>query len=80
MYNEEILKSLLYRFSKDVVIHYCKAESYRNSLLYNECMNLDNPPSCVEFDYERDWWDDAGHKLEVYGVYWTGIKQSVLED
>ena len=79
MYNEQILKSLINRFGRDIAISYCKAESYKNSLLHEDCMKLETPPDCVEFSYERDWWSDAAYKLEVYGVYWTGNKQSISE-
>jgi hypothetical protein len=79
MFNEQILKSLINRFGRDIVISYCKAESYKNSLLHEDCMKLENPPDCVEFSYERDWWSDAAYKLEVYGVYWTGDKKPIVE-
>jgi len=62
MFNKEILDELVRQFGVTSVILFCKMESTKNSILYNDCIKSgDN--ECVEYDFERDWWGKAGNEL-----------------
>jgi hypothetical protein len=62
MFNKEILDELERQFGVTSVILFCRMESAKNELLYQDCIKSgDN--ECVEYDFERDWWKTEGHKL-----------------
>jgi hypothetical protein len=62
MFNKEILDELVRQFGVTNVILFCKMESAKNEILYQDCMKGgDN--ECVEYDFERDWWKKEGNEL-----------------
>jgi hypothetical protein len=39
-------------------------EALKNSILYEDCIKNDqNTTDCVEFDFERDWWQNKYEEL-----------------
>ena len=62
MFNKEILDELVRQFGVTNVILFCKMESAKNELLYQDCMKAGDS-ECVEYDFERDWWKIEGHQL-----------------
>lgn len=64
MYNKEIIDELIHRFGIESTILFCKMESVKNELLWEDCKNKKIAPGeCVEFDFERDWWKSEGELL-----------------
>ena len=67
MYNKDILDELVRQFGEEKTIIFCKMESVKNELIFNEleansCNDLD------EHSFERDWWKTNGELLQVTRV------------
>lgn len=65
MYNKLLVDELITKFGLDSTILFCEMESFKNSSLYEDCIKqpVNYRPSCVEFDYERDWWNNKRIEL-----------------
>jgi hypothetical protein len=64
MYNKDVLNALIREFGVENTILYCKMESRKNDLLYEDALNRGMIGSC-EIEYERDWWNDEGELLQT---------------
>jgi hypothetical protein len=62
MFNKEILDELVRQFGVTSVILFCKMESVKNDILYQDCIKAGDS-ECVEYDFERDWWKKEGNEL-----------------
>ena len=62
MFNKEILDELVRQFGVTSVILFCKMESVKNDILYQDCIKAGDS-ECVEYDFERDWWKKEGYEL-----------------
>lgn len=61
MYNKDALHELESKFGTDKVIDFCEMVSMLYDLKYRSCVTED----CrFEYDYERDWWLEAGINLK----------------
>jgi len=56
MYNEDVLKRILKDNEIEDVAKFCKIFSEYNDIKYQ---NSKSEKQCEEFDYERDWWNQA---------------------
>jgi hypothetical protein len=64
MYNKEVLEELVKKFGIDNTILFFKMEALKNAILYEGCIkNNENTTDCVEFDFERDWWQNKYEEL-----------------
>lgn len=64
MYNKEVLEELVRKFGIENTILFCKMEALKNAVLYEDCIkNNENTTDCVEFDFERDWWQNKYEEL-----------------
>lgn len=63
MYNKDILDELVKQFGEEKTTIFCKMESFKNSILYNELgeNHLSEP---TELEFERDWWAENAKSLE----------------
>jgi hypothetical protein len=64
MYNKDIVNALIREFGIENTILYCKMESRKNDLLYEDALDRGVIGSC-EIEYERDWWNDEGNLLQT---------------
>jgi hypothetical protein len=64
MYNKEVLEELVKKFGIENTILFCKMEALKNSILYEDCIkNNEDTTDCIEFDFERDWWQNKYEEL-----------------
>jgi hypothetical protein len=63
MFKEDILKKLISDFGETQAILYCRMESAKNAYLFQECIDNGEDLTCMQYDYERDWWHSAYEKL-----------------
>jgi hypothetical protein len=64
MYNKDVVNALIREFGIENTILYCKMESRKNDLLYEDALDRGVIGSC-EIEYERDWWNDEGNLLQT---------------
>ena len=64
MYNKDVVNALIREFGIENTILYCKMESRKNDLLYENALDRGVIGSC-EIEYERDWWNDEGNLLQT---------------
>lgn len=63
MLREDLLKKILSDFGEVQTMLFCRMQSAMNAYLFEECVKKGEDLTCVEYDYERDWWKDAEIKL-----------------
>lgn len=64
MYNKEVLEELISKFGIENTILFCKMEAFKNDVLYKGCIETnESTTDCVEFDFERDWWQNKYEEL-----------------
>jgi len=76
MYNKDVLDTLIREFGVENAILYCKMESRKNDLLYEDALNRGMIGSC-EIEYERDWWKDEGDLLQTLNKNKNGNVESI---
>ncbi len=64
MYNKDVVNALIREFGIENTILYCKMESRKNDLLYEDALDRGVIGSC-EIESERDWWNDEGNLLQT---------------
>jgi hypothetical protein len=64
MYNKDVVNALIREFGIENTILYCKMESRKNDLLYQDALDRGVIGSC-EIEYERDWWNDEANLLQT---------------
>ena len=64
MYNKDVVNTLIREFGVENTILYCKMESRKNDLLYEDALDRGVIGSC-EIEYERDWWNDEANLLQT---------------
>lgn len=64
MYNKDVVNALIREFGVEKTILYCKMESRKNDIMYNDALDRGMIGSC-EIEYERDWWNDEGNLLQT---------------
>ena len=64
MYNKDVVNALIREFGVENTILYCKMESRKNDLLYEDALDRGMIGSC-EIEYERDWWNDESNLLQT---------------
>jgi hypothetical protein len=64
MYNKDVVNALIREFGIENTILYCKMESRKNDLIYEDALDRGVIGSC-EIEYERDWWNDEGNLLQT---------------
>ena len=64
MYNKDVVNTLIREFGVENTILYCKMESRKNDLLYEDALDRGMIGSC-EIEYERDWWNDEANLLQT---------------
>ena len=60
MYNQEILQKIISKFGIEKSTQFCEIAALFYDIKYNACKNRD---ALNEFDYERDWWNEAYNNL-----------------
>ena len=64
MFNNELLNEMIKQFGSNDVLLYCKMESAKNDILYKDCVSRNEEHvECIEYDYERDWWNAKHNEL-----------------
>jgi hypothetical protein len=61
MYNTEILEKIVDEFGKEKATEFCNIVSVMYDIKYNACKNKSG---LCEYDYERDWWNNAYVELK----------------
>jgi len=61
MYNQEMLEKIVAQFGTDRAIEFCEIASVMYDIKFNACKDSDCK---AEYDYERDWWLEAGISLK----------------
>jgi len=56
MYNTEILNKIIEKHGIDKATTFCEIVATMYDIKYNAAKTKDN---LTEFDYERDWWNNA---------------------
>jgi hypothetical protein len=64
MYNKDIVNALIREFGVENTVLYCKMESRKNDLIYEDALDRGVIGSC-EIEYERDWWNDEANLLQT---------------
>jgi hypothetical protein len=64
MYNKDMVNALIREFGIENAILYCKMESRKNDLLYQDALDRGVIGSS-EIKYERDWWNDEENLLQT---------------
>jgi hypothetical protein len=64
MYNKDVVNALIREFGIENTILYCKMESRKNDLLYQDALDRGVIGSS-EIKYERDWWNDEENLLQT---------------
>lgn len=64
MYNKDVVNALIREFGIENAILYCKMESRKNDLLYQDALDRGVIGSS-EIKYERDWWNDEENLLQT---------------
>jgi len=64
MYNKDVVNTLIREFGIENTILYCKMESRKNDLIYEDALDRGVIGSC-EIEYERDWWNDEANLLQT---------------
>jgi len=67
MYNKDILDELVRQFGEEKTIIFCKMESVKNELIFNE-LEANSYNDLDEHSFERDWWKTHGDILQVTRV------------
>lgn len=67
MYNREILEKIIEEIGSDDAAKFCHLVSMMYDIKYNACKTTE-PLS--EFDYERQWWKEAGVELNNNKQIW----------
>lgn len=67
MYNKDILDELVRQFGEEKTIIFCKMESVKNELIFNE-LEANSYNDLDEHSFERDWWKTHGEILQVTRV------------
>ena len=67
MYNKDILDELVRQFGEEKTITFCKMESVKNELIFNE-LETNSYTDLDEHSFERDWWKTHGEILQVTRV------------
>lgn len=62
MYNKEILDTLVKEFGVEKTIIYCKMESRKSQLMFEDSKRRGEIGSS-EWEYERDWWKENETEL-----------------
>ena len=76
MYNRDILDALIKEFGVERTILYCRMESRKSDLLYQDAVNRGFIGSC-ELEYDRDWWNDEGNLLQTLNNNKNGNNQII---
>ncbi len=76
MYNRDILDALIKEFGVEKTILYCRMESRKSDLLYQDAVNRGFIGSC-ELEYDRDWWNDEGNLLQTLNNNKNGNNQII---
>ena len=66
MYNQEMLERIVAKFGTDRAIEFCEVASMLYDIKFNACKeeDVDYDSLKAEYDYERDWWLEAGITLK----------------
>lgn len=62
MYNKEILNTLVKEFGIEKTIIYCKMESKKSQLMFEDSKRRGDVGSS-EWEHERDWWKENEKEL-----------------
>ncbi len=76
MFNKDILDALIREFGVERTILYCRMESRKSDLLYQDAVNRGFIGSC-ELEYDRDWWNDEGNLLQTLNNNKNGNAQTI---
>ncbi len=61
MFNQEILDKIITQYGPFKAMEFCEILSTFYDIKYNACKT----PECQEeYDYERDWWNEASNTLK----------------
>lgn len=63
MFNEDLLKKIISDFGEVQALLYCRMESAKNAYLFEDCIKSGLDNTCTQYDFERDWWQNAYEKL-----------------
>ncbi len=67
MYNQEILDQIMKKFGLQDTIRFCEMESFKNKLLYEDCVSKgDCEP--IEYEFEQDWWWKQATRLKLNNI------------
>lgn len=62
MYNKDVLNSLIDEFGLENAILYCKMESRKSQLMFEDSMRRGEIGSS-EWEFEKDWWNENEKQL-----------------
>ncbi len=75
MFNNELVEKMIEHFGLPYVLLYCRMESFRNDALYRDCISRNEHLECIDYDYERDWWnaklEELTKQLKQTPYEWT---------